>query len=92
MRKLKDPTYKRFITGPLERFDYRNSASTASYISQEEAAASEAKGIPIHKDYRFSLTKIGRKGYEQKDYAFLWGARTINDLVNKHLYSRDLET
>ena len=37
MRKLKDPTYKRFINGPLERFDYRNSASTASNISQEEA-------------------------------------------------------
>ena len=92
MSKLKEPTYKRFITGPLERFDKRNSVNPMSYVSKEEASALEAnKDVPVHKDYGWRLTKIGRKGYEQKDYAFLWGARTINDLVNKHLYSRDFE-
>jgi len=92
MSKLKDPTYKRFITGPLERFDPRNTASPTSYIPREEAVAPKAnKDVPVHKDYGWSLTKIGRKGYEQKDYAFLWGARTITNLVSKHLYSLDFE-
>ena len=91
MSKLKDPTYKRFITGPLERFDSRNNGSAVySRMHREEESASEAnKDVPVHKDYGWSLTKIGRKGYEQKDYALVWGARTMKKLVEKTLYARD---
>jgi len=91
MAKLKEPTYKRFITGQLLRFDARNTG--LSTLQKEEAPRPDEKKVgELDKLYHRGPSKNEkRKGYEQKDYALVWGARTISMLVNKNLYARDLE-
>ncbi|PQP33601.1 hypothetical protein C6A37_12085, partial [Desulfobacteraceae bacterium SEEP-SAG9] len=72
MGKLKSPTYKRFITGPLLRFDDRNSGY--SRLARDANATKgfgpfQYRNVIFQKDQR----KAARKGYERKDYALYWG-------------------
>lgn len=77
MSKLEEPTYKRFITGPLSRFDDRNGGF--SRRRRQEIAQGDHPNVP----------QVGRKGYEQKDYALLSAGGTIDNLVRHNLYSID---
>ena len=86
MKKVKAPTYKRFITGPLQRFDERNGAF--SRFQRSEVDQHEKRSFS-DKFYHRDETKTGRKGYEHKDYALIWSGRTIDYLVRANLYSRD---
>ncbi len=90
MRKVKEPTYKRFITGPLLRFNDRNGGF--SRLQRDEVPKEEGQQAPgsvmdklVHKD---SSVKE-RKGYEQKDYALAWAGRTVDYVIRRNLYSRD---
>ena len=90
MAKLKEPTYKRFITGQLSRFDARN---FALFGSKKEATRPNEKkvGEPDNFYHRGPSKNEKRKGYEQKDYALVWAARTIDTLAIRNLLCRDLE-
>lgn len=90
MSKVKEPTYKRFITGPLLRFNDRNGGF--SRLQRDEVPKEEGQQAPgsvmdklVHKD---SSVKE-RKGYEQKDYALAWAGRTVDYVIRRNLYSRD---
>lgn len=89
MGKLKYPTYKRFITGPLERFDARNTMFSRNR-REEMRTLGETNSKPLDK-FRHLSPKVERKGYEQKDYAQTWVGMTIDQLVRRNLYCRDLE-
>lgn len=88
MEKVRDPTYKRFITGPLHRFDDRNGAF--SRLQRGEVRQSE-KDICTDKLYHRDAQRGRRKGYEQEDYARAWAGRTIDTIIRANLYTRDLE-
>lgn len=96
MSRWREPTYKRFITGSILRFDDRNGSLSRH---QRETTISPDKvkttrKIPSLALHQFTLqgdpTRV-RKGYEQKDYALLWPPRVLDFLVRRNLYSRDLE-
>lgn len=89
MGKLKYPTYKRFITGPLERFDARNTVFSRNR-REEMRTLGETNSKPLDK-FRHLSPRVGRKGYEQKDYAQAWVGMTIDQLVRRNLYCKDLE-
>ena len=93
MSKLREPTYKRFITGPLLRFDDRNGGF--SRLQRDEVPKTDeeqkASGSVMDKLLKRDSSEGERKGYDQKDYALAWSARTIDYLVRANLYSRDLE-
>jgi reductive dehalogenase len=96
MRKLKEPTYKRFTTGPLVRFDDRNTAISRwqrGEVPNPDGEKRERERIgSVNEDiYLSEPWKQGRKGYEQHDYALTWAGRTIDHLVRRNLYDRDLE-
>ena len=79
----KDPTYKRFITGPIKRFDERNTgysrADRGEIIGPNEALK---HGLEI---------KYGKEenGFLREDYALNLAGRAIDTLVRKMVYSRD---
>lgn len=93
---MKNPTYKRFITGSLLRFDDRNGGF--SRLQREEVPrpdeakeGQKASYSVVDKLYQEGASKIGGKGYEPTDYALVWANRTIDRLVRRNLFSRDLE-
>jgi len=86
MSELKVPTYKRFITGPLWRFDERNVGF--SRLQRNEVPQTEKRSFSDGL-YHPDPSRAARKGYGQKDYALTWSARTIDYLVRANLYSRD---
>ncbi|MFH0914722.1 MAG: reductive dehalogenase [Chloroflexota bacterium] len=93
MRKVTKPTYHRFITGPLQRFDGRNTAFS-KYLREKmksqdgEGAAKKALGSVSE---LMARPQRGRLGYEPQDYALAWAGRTIDSVVKKLFYGRDLE-
>ena len=92
MAKVKEPTYKRFITGPLLRFDDRNGGF--SRLQRGELNRSEKRtstGISTDSVYHWDPERRVRKGYEQEDYALAWAGRTVDTLIRANLYTRDLE-
>jgi reductive dehalogenase len=93
---LRDSTYKRFITGPLSRFDDRNSGFSRLLRDEvpnpdERTDGQKTFNSPVDKLYNQRPAKLGRKGYEQKDQALVWAGRTIDRLVRKSSYARDIE-
>ncbi len=88
MSKLKEPTYKRFITGSPLRFDDRNTGF--SRFQRREVPKIENRSFS-DKFYHPDHSKKVRKGYEQKDYALVWAARSVDYLARANLYSREFE-
>jgi len=91
MSKLRNPTYKRFITGPLLRFDDRNGGFSRLERDEVHKTDEEQKASSTATDKLSQVdpSRAERKGYEQKDYALAWAGRTVDFLVRKNLYTRD---
>jgi reductive dehalogenase len=81
-KNRREPTYKRHITGPIKRFDERNTgysrADRGEIIGPNEALK---HGLE---------TKYGKEepGFLREDYALNLASRAIDTLVRKKVYSR----
>jgi len=96
MGKRKSATYERFITGPIPRFDERNTAF--SRVDRGElgepsriTSTQRLSDSTVHQFLSMDPSREAREGYGQKDYALRWASRTIDYLVRKSFYSRNLE-
>lgn len=82
-KRVSEPTYKRSITGPLERFDERNTG----YSRGDRGDIPGLMGI-----FERGLKTKGEKnipGYTREDYALLMAGRAIDTLVRRAAFSRD---
>ena len=81
-KKPKEPTYKRFITGNIKRFDERNTGYS-------RADRDEITG-PRHGLEQGLERNLGRNepGFTHEDYALTCAGRAIDTLVRKKVYSR----
>ena len=83
-KNRQEPTYKRYITGSIKRFDERNTgysrADRGEIIGPNEALM---HGLEI---------KYGKEetGFLREDYALNLAGRAIDTLVRKKVYSRDV--
>lgn len=75
-------TYRRFITGPIEKFDERNTAYSRS-------DRGEIRNIPEALE-RGLKTKAAKNvpGHTREDYALNLASRAIDTMVRKKAYSR----
>jgi reductive dehalogenase len=96
VKQVENPTYEKFITGPLQRFDDRNSGF--SRLERQALAKKEdSKNGPgssrtaTDKIIRGNASKQQRKGYMPTDYAMIWASRKMDYLVRGNLYSRDID-
>jgi epoxyqueuosine reductase len=82
-RRVSEPTYKRFITGPVQRFDERNTAYSRGDRGE----------IPsLREAFERGLKTKGEKnipGFTREDYALLMAGRAIDTLVRRAAFSRD---
>ena len=82
-KRVSEPTYKRFITGPIERFDERNTAYSRGDRGE----------IPsLGQTFEWGLKTKGEKnipGFTRADYALLLAGRAIDTLVRRTAFSRD---
>ena len=82
-RRVSEPTYKRFITGPIQRFDERNTAYSRG----------DRGDIPsLRETFERGLKTKGEqniRGYTREDYALLLAGRAIDTLVRRTAFSRD---
>ena len=80
--KPKEPTYKRFITGNIKRFDERNTGYS-------RADRDEITG-PRHGLEQGLERNLGKNipGFTHEDYALTCAGRAIDTLVRKKAYSR----
>jgi epoxyqueuosine reductase len=83
MKSVSEPTYKRFITGPLERYDERNNAWSRAdrgelpgprSVMEKGLKTKAAKNVP---------------GYTREDFALTFGARAVDTLVRKMTSGKD---
>lgn len=83
MAKVKEPTYKRFITGPLERFDEHNTA-----YSRSDRGEFPGPGEAFLQGLK---TKGERnvRGFTREDYALHLGGRAVDTLARRTALSRD---
>ena len=95
MSRVTKATYERFITGPIPRFDDRNSGF--SKLERGEIAAPDniekQKGgaaTIIERALTRDTTLEEKDGYRQEDYALKQAGRTV-DAFRKYLFSRDAE-
>jgi len=82
-RKMHEPTYKRFITGPIRRFDERNNGFSRSDRGEIQS---------LSKALEHGLTTKSVKnvpGHTREDYALNLAARTIDTIIRKMAYSRE---
>ena len=92
------PYYERFITGPLLRFDDRNSGF--SRLQRNEIPlpdAEKAKTLDPNrtiKDQVLNWDPQGRqkRGYGQADYALKFAGRTIDRLIRQTLYTEPMDS
>lgn len=95
MKQAPKTTYHPFITGPILRFDDRNSGFSQFHREQAEKIDMQAGGdkpsssstVRLQKGDPSKIEK--RKGFGKKDYALSWAGRTIDYLVRKNYYTRD---
>jgi epoxyqueuosine reductase len=78
----REPTYKRYITGPLKRFDERNTGYS-------RADRDEITG-PRHGLEQGLKRNLGKNnpGFTHEDYALTCAGRATDTLVRKKVYSR----
>lgn len=96
MNQVEKPTYKKFITGPLGRFDDRNTGFSRwernSLSKKEESKNGQASSETATDNIiRGDPSKEQRRGYAPTDYAMVWAARKMDYLVRGTLYGRDID-
>jgi epoxyqueuosine reductase len=82
-RRIEEPTYKRFVTGPIKRFDESNHAYSRG----------DTREIPGHHEISDTvLTKRQKNipGYTQEDYALFYASRTINYIGRRVTLAREV--
>lgn len=82
-RKRPEPTYKRYITGELKRFDEKNTGYS-------RADRNEITG-PRHGLEQGLLKNLGKRepGFLHEDYALTCAGRATDTLIRKKVYSRE---
>jgi len=81
-KRVTEPTYKRFVTGRLERFDERNTAYSRSDRSEfPSPGAAMKRGL--------EKAEKNTPGYMREDWALTMAGRTIDTLVRRTAFSRD---
>jgi epoxyqueuosine reductase len=80
---LSEPTYRRFITGPLKRYDERNNA-----WSRADKGELPGSGKVMEQGLKTKAMKNIR-GYTREDYALSFGARAVDELIRKGAFGRD---
>ena len=83
MKRVDEPTYKRFITKPLERFDERNTAYSRG---------DRGEIVSLREAFERGLKTKGERnipGFTQEDYALNFAGRAIDTLVRRAAFSRD---
>lgn len=96
MKYVDKPTYERFITGTLQRFDDRNGGFSRwerqSNAKEEESKnGQESSQTATDEIIKGDSSGKQKKGYAPTDYAMIWAARKMDYLVRENLYSRDID-
>ena len=79
----REPTYKRFITGPIQRFDERNTG-----YSRADRGEIPGPRDGLEQGLKANLEKT-RPGFTREDYALTCAGRSIDTIVRQIAYSRD---
>ena len=82
-KRVAEPTYKKFITGPIKRFDESNHCYSRS----------DRREIPGHHEAADVFLKKRQQnipGYTQEDYALFVASRTINYIGRRVTLSREV--
>ncbi len=82
-RSVAEPTYKRFITGPVERFDERN-----TIYSRGDRGELTSLREAFEQGFKTKGVK-NVPGYTWEDYALNLSGRAIDTLVRRTAFSRD---
>jgi len=82
-RKMHEPTYKRFITGPIRPFDERNNGFSRSDRGEIQSLSKALE----HGLTTKSVNNV--PGHTREDYALNLAARTIDTIIRKMAYSRE---
>ena len=82
MKRVNEPTYKRFITKTLERFDERSTAYS-------RADRGEFANLGQVLERGLEKGRNGKRGYLQEEWALTMAGRAIDTLVRRAAYSRD---
>jgi hypothetical protein len=83
LRKIQEPTYKRFITGPIRRFDERDNG-----FSRPDRGEIQSLSKALEHGLTTKSTK-NAPGFTREDYALNLAARTIDTIIRKTAYSRE---
>ncbi len=78
----KEPTYKRFITGPIKRFDEANTG-----YSRADRGEITGPGEGLEQGIKKNLGE-NIPGFRHEDYALTCAGRAIDTLVRKKVYSK----
>jgi epoxyqueuosine reductase len=83
MRRVNEPTYQRFIKGPMERFDDRNSGFSRGF--------SDPEGPKYSQMHQRSIENIRKKirGKGILDHALWVGARRVDYTMRRYHLARD---
>ncbi len=95
VRRVLDPTYKKFIVGELRRFDESNHVYSrvdrGELIPPEVIPKGGSSKSAVHRIFTFDAVRKQAPGYSQADYALRWAGRTIDYLSRQNLYGREIE-
>ena len=95
MRRVSEPTYKRFIVGELKRFDESNHVYSrvdrGEVISLDKIPEDGSSKSAVHRIFTYDPSREERQGYAPADYALRWAGRTIDYVARKHLHGREIE-
>ena len=78
-RRISEPNYVKHITGEIPRFDEKNTAYSMG----------DRLELPSQRQIIAKGSNRNELGYTPEDFALLWGARTIDYLVRRNLFTRD---
>lgn len=82
-KRVDEPTYKKFITGPIKRFDESNQCYSRGGRGE----------TPGHREIAHTMLKKREQnipGYTQEDYALLLGSRAVNYILRRVSNSREV--
>nr|NIR13364.1 hypothetical protein [Desulfobacterales bacterium] len=79
----REPTYKQFITGPIKRFDERQTG-----FSRADRGEIKRPSEALHHGLKTKAAK-DELGHTREDYALNLAARTIDTMIRKMAYSRE---
>jgi reductive dehalogenase len=94
-RKVPEPTYKRFITGELKRFDEGNHVYSrvdrGEVISSEMIPEGESSQSAVHRIFTHDPKRKNQRGYSRTDFARRWAGRTIDYIARRNLHGREMK-